>query len=400
MMNEPFEPLEPLLEARPEADGQSDHPPRQGRSRHWGVGPLIMGALLLAVIFGGGMLAGWQLTLRGAGDSLQTGPEAAQTVNAPNEDSREALREKVVANIKPTVVQLNVKTYSGNRVGSGVVIDRRGYIITNNHVVRNGETIQVVFLNGKTASARLTGVSAADDLAVVHVDPTHLQLSVATLGDSSRLQVGQDVIAIGNPLGISQTVTSGIISALGRNISTGYNGQILPGTIQTDAPINPGSSGGALVDMHGNLIGIPTLAALNPEFKTPASGVGFAIPSNRVQFIGPQLIASGKVTHSGRAALEMQAMDLDPAVAHKNDLPITQGAMVISVVPGGAASNAGIKPNDIIVQIDGSQITNVLSLSDAIINKNPGDSVAVKLYRGRQQRSVDVRLGELSPSQP
>ncbi|GHO85948.1 protease [Dictyobacter formicarum] len=360
---------------------------------------MIISALLLAIIFGGGMVAGWQFTLRGAvGQNLQLGSDAAPTISSSNGEDREALREKVVANIRPTVVQINVKSLTGNHVGSGVVIDRRGYIITNNHVVRNGETIQIVFFNGQTVAASLTGTSAADDLAVVHVDPTHLQLSVATLGDSSRLRVGQDVIAIGNPLGITQTVTSGIVSALGRNIATGEDGQILPGTIQTDAPINPGNSGGALVDMHGNLIGIPTLSALNPEYKTPASGVGFAIPSNRVQFIGTQLIVSGKVTRTGRAALEVQAMDLDPVFVRKNNLPVTQGALVINVTPGGAASNAGIKPNDIIVQVEDNQITNVLSLSDAIINDNPGDIIRVRLYRGKQQLAVDVKLGELAPS--
>lgn len=397
MMNEPFEPLEqPLIEEQDGTKGQPGPPSRRTHSRQLSVRTLIMSAILLAIVFGGGMVAGWQFTMRGALGGLDS--DAAPTISSSNGDDREVLREKVVANIRPTVVQINVKSITGNHIGSGVVIDRRGYIITNNHVVRNGQTIQVVFLNGQTVAASLTGTSAADDLAVVHVDPAHIQLSVATLGNSSKLRVGQDVIAIGNPLGITQTVTSGIVSALGRNIATGDDGQILPGTIQTDAPINPGNSGGALVDMHGNLIGIPTLTALNPEYRTPATGVGFAIPSNRVQFIAPQLIASGKVTRTGRAALEVQAMDLDPVTVQKNNLPVTQGALIISVMPGGAASNAGIKPSDIIVQIDDNQITNVLSLSDAIINKNPGDTVHVRLYRGRRPLSVDVKLGELAPA--
>src|SRR5207247_3888284 len=124
-----------------------------------------------------------------------------------------------------------------------------------------------------------------------------------TVGDSAKLQVGQEVLAIGNPLGITQTVTNGIVSALNRNVSEGPNGAIIPNAIQTDAPINPGNSGGALVDLQGNLVGIPTLTAIDPEFKTPANGVGFAIPSNRVKLIAEQIINTGKVTHTGRAAL-------------------------------------------------------------------------------------------------
>src|SRR5438445_144249 len=153
--------------------------------------------------------------------------------------------------------------------------------------------------NGTNLPAQLVGTDPADDLAVVKINPPSKGLTVATIGDSSKLTVGQDVMAIGNPLGITQTVTHGIISALGRNVSEGQGGATIPNAIQTDAAINPGNSGGALVDMQGNLIGIPTLTAIDPEFNTPASGVGFAIPSNRLATIVPQIISNGSMPQNG-----------------------------------------------------------------------------------------------------
>src|SRR6266567_6106616 len=205
--------------------------------------------------------------------------------------------------MQTAVVQVNVTSQSGSGLGSGVIIDRRGYIVTNNHVVKGAQSIEVVLYDGTSIkNVQLVGTDPADDLAILKITPPASNLTVANLGDSSSLKVGQDVMAIGNPLGITQTVTNGIISALGRNVSE-QNGAIIPNAIQTDAAINPGNSGGALVDMQGDLVGIPTLTAIDPEFNAPASGVGFAIPSNRVNFIVPQIINNGKVTHTGRAAL-------------------------------------------------------------------------------------------------
>src|SRR5437764_6761375 len=166
-------------------------------------------------------------------------------------------------------------------------------------------------------------------------------MTVATLGDSSQLRVGQEVLAIGNPLGITQTVTNGIVSALGRTVSEGQGGAVIPNAIQTDAPINPGNSGGALVDLQGNLVGIPTLTAIDPEFNTPANGVGFAIPSNRVKSIVPQIIANGHVTHTGRAALGIRATSVDATLAAQDNLAIDHGALIGSLVAGGPPASAG-----------------------------------------------------------
>jgi S1-C subfamily serine protease len=215
------------------------------------------------------------------------------------------------------------------------------------------------------------------------------KLTVATLGDSSQVRVGQEVLAIGNPLGITQTVTSGIVSAVGRTIGS------IPNALQTDAAINPGNSGGALVDLQGKVIGIPTATAIDPEFKTPANGVGFAIPSNRVKFIAPQIIETGKVTHSGRAVMNVRVTSVDSLLAERNGLPIDHGALIVEVTANGPADRAGLKSGDVIVRVDGKEVNSVASLGDVLLSKEPGDSVSVQVQRGNQQLTVTVKLGEL-----
>jgi S1-C subfamily serine protease len=261
--------------------------------------------------------------------------------------------------------------------------------------VKNANSVEVELFDGTNLPGKVVGTAPSDDLAVVQIDASKVKIAVATFGDSSKLQVGQDVLAIGNPLGITQTVTSGIISALGRNVSTDQNGNVLPDTIQTDAAINPGNSGGALVDLQGNLIGVPTLAAIDPEFRTPANGVGFAIPSNRVKFIVPQLIDQGHVVRSGRAALGIEGITVDSVVAQQNNLPVDHGVYVAHVTPNSAAAQAGIKEGDIIVQINDAAITSTSSLAEVLLGKSPGDSVTLRFYRGGQEQTVNIKLGEL-----
>ncbi len=245
-------------------------------------GALIGLTLLVAVVFLVGGFAGWVFA---SGQSRVVGSSVPTTAN-----TLDTIREAVVAKVKPSVVQVNVTTAKGAALGSGVIIDSRGYIITNNHVVSGALSIQVVLSNGTKESAQLAGADAAYDLAVLKIPVTKGGLSVATLGDSTQLKVGQEVLVIGNPLGITQTVTNGIVSALKRSVSEGQGAPTIQNAIQTDAPINPGNSGGALVDLQGNVVGIPTLTAIDPEFNTPANGVGFAIPANRVKAILPQII--------------------------------------------------------------------------------------------------------------
>jgi S1-C subfamily serine protease len=251
-------------------------------------GSFVVLTLLLIIIFGVGLFAGWQFsrTNTTAGSATTTTVQATSTV--------ETMQEAAVAKVKAAVVEVKVTTQSSSEIGSGVIIDQRGYIVTNNHVVSGAQSIEVVLSDGTHLPAQLVGTDPADDLAVLKIT-TSKHLTVATLGDSSKLKVGQDVLAIGNPLGVTQSVSHGIISALGRTVSEGQGGATITNAIQTDAALNPGDSGGALVDLQGNLIGIPTLGLIDPEFNTPATGVGFAIPSNTVASIAHQLIENGHV---------------------------------------------------------------------------------------------------------
>ena len=353
----------------------------------------------LLVIAIGLFLAGWAVghvtAAPAQSGSLQSGSNIQMTVPTLTGDNISGVRVAVIAKVRPEVVLITVATQQGTAIGSGVIIDKRGYIVTNNHVVSGATTVQVTLFNGANVTGQVAGTDPADDLAIVKFTPPSANISAATLGDSSKLEVGEDVLAIGNPLGITQTVTNGIVSALGRSVSEGQGGATLPGAIQTDAPINPGNSGGALVDLQGNVIGIPTLTAIDPEFNAPANGVGFAIPSNRVRLIAPQIISTGTVSHTGRAALNIGVEPIDPNLAQMNNLSVTSGVLITSVQTGGAAAHAGLQAGDVIVQIDNTPVVDTSTLSDALLNKDPGNSVAVHIYRGTQQMTMNVTLGEL-----
>src|SRR5438067_2295986 len=262
------------------AEPAPQHPRHRGGVR---TGAIIGLTLLLAVIFVIGGFAGWVFaSAKSSATGTTTTTQAATTLDA--------VRGSVAAKVKPTIVEVYVTLAQGAALGSGVIVDSRGYIVTNNHVVSGALSIQVVLSNGTKESAQIAGADAAYDLAVLKIAVPKGGLSVATLGDSTQLKVGQEVLVIGNPLGITQTVTNGIVSALKRSVSEGQGAPTIQNAIQTDAPINPGNSGGALVDLQGNVVGIPTLTAIDPEFNTPANGVGVAIPVNRVKTILPQFI--------------------------------------------------------------------------------------------------------------
>ena len=272
-------PLEPPLQHSPEPPREQ---PRQGRGG-LRTGAIIGLILLLIVVFVIGGFAGWVFaSAKSSATGTTTTTQAATTLDA--------VRESVAAKVKPTIVEVYVTLAKGAALGSGVIVDSRGYIVTNNHVVSGATTIQVILSNGTKEAAQLAGADAAYDLAVLKIAVPQGGLTAATLGDSTQLKVGQEVMVIGNPLGITQTVTNGIVSALKRSVSEGQSAPTIQNAIQTDAPINPGNSGGALVDLQGNVVGIPTLTAIDPEFNTPANGVGFAIPANRVKTILPQIV--------------------------------------------------------------------------------------------------------------
>jgi S1-C subfamily serine protease len=381
--------------AAPPPNNRPPSGPRGCRS-----GAILALTLALLLVFGVGLFSGWVFAQSGivsaySSGTLQTNANSKTTIPAINGNSSnlDVVREAVVSKVEPAVVQINVRVNNGIALGSGVIIDKRGYIVTNNHVVTDALEIQVVLADNSKYTAQITGTDPTDDLAVIKINvPT--ALVTATLGNSSQLHVGQEVLAIGNPLGITQTVTRGIISALGRNVRE-QNNATIPGAIQTDAPINPGNSGGALVDLQGEVIGIPTLTAIDPEFGQPASGVGFAIPSNRVNFIAQQLIQNGKVTHSGRAAMGITSQTVSPNLANMRQLAVNHGVLIAAVSNGGPAQRAGLQVGDVIVQIDNAQIDSSPLLQDALLAKNPGDRIAVKVYRGNQQLTVNLTLTEL-----
>lgn len=255
-------------------------------------GAVLALIVLLAAIFGVGLFAGWQFSRTAASGASSATTTQATTAAAQATATIQTAQEAAIAKVKSSVVEVNVTTASGSAVGSGVIVDTRGYIVTNNHVVSGAQSIEVTLSDGTHLTASLVGTDATHDLAVLKIT-TQVKLTAVTFGDTSKLAVGQDVLAIGNPLGITETVTQGIVSALGRTVSEGQGGATITNAIQTDAAINPGNSGGALIDLQGNLIGIPTVGAIDTEFNTLANGVSFAIPASTVQTVVQQIIATG-----------------------------------------------------------------------------------------------------------
>ena len=274
----------------PEPPSPPPIPPRK-RRRRGPAGAILLLTLVLALIFGTGLFSGWEYAHASSSASTTTKAGASSTPTTSSGTSLQAQQEAAIAKIEPAVVELKVTTAQGEQIGSGVIIDAQGDIVTNNHVVSGAQSITVVLSNGSTEQGQLIGTSASNDLAVVRIAP-YAHMVVAQLGDSSKLVVGQDVIAVGNPLGITETATEGIVSALNRSI-TESAGVTISNAIQTDAAVNPGNSGGALINLQGQLIGIPFAGAENSGTNTAADGVNFAIPSNLVQTVVQQILQQG-----------------------------------------------------------------------------------------------------------
>ena len=284
----------------------------------------------------------------------------------------------VIGRVAPMVVQIS--TPQG--LGSGVVFDSSGDVVTNAHVVAGGGPFQVTDPRGHTYQARLVGAFAPDDLAVVRAQGAHLRS--ATFASSGTLQVGDIVLAIGNPLGLRSSVTEGIVSALGRTVDE-PTGAVLPNVIQTSAPINPGNSGGALVDLRGEVVGIPTLAATDPELGAGAApGIGFAIPSALVTDIAGQIVKHGHVVSSHRAFLGAELVT-----------GLASGAVVAAVRPGGPAAHAGIAPGDVITSIDGQPISSSVDVAEALAKLTAGQTVSVSITkRDGASAILKVTLGQ------
>ncbi len=269
--------------------------------------------------------------------------------------------------------------------GSGVVISPQGYIVTNNHVVDGYQTLEVVFADGTQVPAQLIGADAFSDLAVIKVDAP--VPAVATLGDSDQLQIGESVIAIGNPLGdFNNTVTSGVISAVGRTLDEG-NGTAYEQMIQTDAAINHGNSGGPLVNMNGQVIGITTAIVRGSNTSSDvAEGLGFAIPSKTVSDITSQLISKGKVE---RPSLGVRWQLVTPDIAQANNLPMQWGAYVQRVGSGSTADQAGVQPGDIITKIGNEALSDSNAFLNLLNHHKIGENVTIEVWRNGQMLTLN-----------
>jgi 2-alkenal reductase len=388
---EPAPIVEPVPSARP-------------RRAAAGAASLVAVSLLSAVLASGGTVL--TLSATGALNRPVAAPATAQGTNVgapqPVTIDESSATIDVAAKVSPAVVRITVEgsTDAGNLgvipetgVGSGVIYNSSGWILTNRHVVEGGDTFKVELKDGRVFSGDVYGIDTLTDLAIVKIDGT--DLPAAAIGVSDALQVGQLVIAIGSPLGTySNSVTSGIVSAKGRTITTDGSSRPLTNLIQTDAAINPGNSGGPLLDANGNVVGINTAIATN------SNGIGFAIPIDVARPIMAQAVAGEKLA---RPYLGIQFVSITRQLADEENLPVQAGALVggrdqndqptTGVQPGTPAAEAGIKDGDIIVSVDGKVIDDGHPLDATLSQFSPGQTVSVEILRGGERLTLQVTLG-------
>jgi serine protease DegQ len=278
--------------------------------------------------------------------------------------------------------QLPDEAQRASSLGSGVIVSTSGYVLTNHHVVESADEIEVTLADGKKLLAKVVGNDPDTDLAVLRVEADNLP--AITFGSAESLRVGDVVLAIGSPFGFSQTVTSGIVSALGR---TGLGINTFENFIQTDAAINPGNSGGALIDASGNLIGINT-AIFSPSGGS--MGIGFAIPVSTAKMVLEQIVRSGSVT---RGWIGVEAQAISPAVAESFKLGSTRGALIAGVLRGGPADKAGVKPGDVLLEVQGKPVADPTGMLNLIAALAPGQPASVKLKRHGQDVDATITVG-------
>ena len=382
-------------------------------------GRRISNAVRLAIaaiaLIGGAYWAGgrWGQRQPRQVEALPLPPAPATTASARDaaltED--EAINVRVYRQVSPAVANILTKAVEYDffmeavpveGAGSGFVIDPRGFILTNFHVVQGAQSIEVILGDRSRYPAKFVGADQTNDVALLKIDPKGKHLTALPLGDSSSLQVGQKVLAIGNPFGFQSTLTTGVVSALGRRVRTSETTNI-DEAIQTDAAINRGNSGGPLIDSRGEVIGINS-AIYTPSGTT--AGIGFAIPSNTAKRIANDLITEGRLR---QAFLGVQTLPIEGWLAEALDLPVQDGLLIEEATRGGPAAAAGLRGGDrealagmrriviggdVIVAIDGENIANQFDMSVALNRKRPGDTVAVTIYRGGKKMEVPVKLGE------
>lgn len=338
----------------------------------------VLGSLLTVYTIGPQNLAGQSFSR----------PESS---NLPILPQSEDIVPKVVDEVGPTVVNIITKTLAYDfffqtvpqeGLGSGFIIDKNGYILTNYHVIDGAQSIIVNLANGKKVKGKIIGGDPTNDLAVIKIPAKNLPEAV--LGDSNHIRVGELAVAIGNPFGLQQTVTSGVISALGRSIGES-EGRVLDNLIQTDASINPGNSGGPLVNSRGQVIGI------NTAIISQAQGIGFAIPINTAKSIANQIIKEGRVV---RPWLGILGTNVTGELARQYNLPVKQGALVIKILPDSPAQKGGLKVSDIVSAIAGKEIAGMQELQQIVRKYKPGDTLDFTVYRDGRKINLRVKLGE------
>ena len=377
-------------------NGGAQGAPRGPRARWWLWG--LIGAVVLAT---GGLIGA---AVASPGASAEVGSSSAagsggtgSTGTGPEGAASSCAVTPVAAAVLPSVVTVSAQAGGSGGTGSGEVIKSGGYILTNNHVIAAAATaggkVSVVFSDGTTQPATIVGRDILTDLAVLKVADT-AGLKPIALGSSASLQVGQPVIAVGAPLGLSGTVTSGIVSALDRTVEVPADGDrsaLLVSAVQTDAAINPGNSGGALVNCSGQLVGIPTAGASVPSAGGESSGgsigLGFAIPVDAATSVADEIIATGKATHS---YFGLQTVPIPESAAAQAGVP--GGLYVAGVVAGAPAAQAGLRAGDVITTIDGQQAASNIQLQELTLTKNPGDPVQLGYLRGGKQATATVTL--------
>ncbi|WP_374199934.1 S1C family serine protease [Kitasatospora sp. SUK 42] len=340
-------------------------------------------------------LAGCSSSPSSSSAASQTAGKAPQASPAPSQpgggNQLQDAYQRVIADVLPSVVQIT----TGDSLGSGIVYDDKGDIVTNAHVVGTATSFTVTLANSsKTLDASLVGSYPDSDLAVIRLNSAPSGLKPAVFGDSSKVELGQITLAMGSPLGLSSSVTQGIVSATARTVSepkgVGSPGATIGNMVQTSAAINPGNSGGALVNLDSQVIGINTLAATEPQTNGAAApGIGFAIPASTITNITDQLIKQGKVTNSGRAALGITAR------TSFNQQFQPSGAVIVAVSPGGAAASAGLQPGDVITKIGDTPVDSLNALTTALASLTPGSKVSVGYVRDGNAQTAEVTLGTL-----
>jgi serine protease Do len=314
-------------------------------------------------------------------------------VEARTHDAGNSLVPRIVARVLPAMVSVTTRQIERDQfnqavptrgLGSGFIVDRRGYVLTNNHVIEGAEEIKVTLSDGRTFRGTLVGSDRFTDLALVRIEGP--KFAAVSFGDSARLAVGETVIAIGSPLWIEggPTVTVGVVSALGRTMEQ-PDLPLLHNLIQTDAAINPGNSGGPLLNLRGQVVGINTAVIAS------AHGIGFAISANEAKPVVRELVAHGRVV---RASLGLVGFSVTPQISFANELPVERGLLVVRVEPGGPAELAGIEPGDVITQTGGVAVKDLHDFHKALSGRRSGETLEVALLRDGKLVIVRAILGE------